>query len=391
MQEEIKHAAWSLRRFDSTVLIDGVRTPHQNPVSKHLPLGSVLFEKIICYGIVQSPFPFTSRAWCLAFPSYGIFIPSISTMPGGSERLPVSPLCTEVTPDCPVEGTLYGYYPNLGANAFFAAFFGFCFLIQLGLGIKYRTWTYLIALGFGCVGEMIGYIGRIMLNENPYAENGGFEMQICCLIISPAFISAGVYLVLKHIVMEFGEQWSRLKPKWYTWIFITADIVSLVLQAIGGGTAATADPGSKALDTGTDLMIAGIVWQVVSLLAFGYFLCEYTFRTWRRQSELSLHATTLICSTKFRLFIGAVIIAYLTIFVRCVYRIPELTGGWGSPLMRNEVEFIVLEGVMIVIAVMALTVFHPGYCFPVLGKGGKKEEPVAGLRDDSSTEKLEQH
>ena len=34
--------------------------------------------------------------------------------------------------------------------------------------------------------------------------------------------------------------------------------------------------------------------------------------------------------------------------------------------MRNEVEFIVLEGGMIVTAVTALTIFHPGYCFPIL-------------------------
>lgn len=41
--------------------------------------------------------------------------------------------------------------------------------------------------------------------------------------------------------------------------------------------------------------------------------------------------------------------------------------------MRDEVEFIVLEGAMIVIAVVALTVFHPGYCFPVLATGKRSE------------------
>jgi hypothetical protein len=41
--------------------------------------------------------------------------------------------------------------------------------------------------------------------------------------------------------------------------------------------------------------------------------------------------------------------------------------------MRNETDFIVLEGVMIVLSVLVLTVFHPGYCFPALGSTiGKK-------------------
>ena len=39
--------------------------------------------------------------------------------------------------------------------------------------------------------------------------------------------------------------------------------------------------------------------------------------------------------------------------------------------MRDELEFIILEGAMIVIAVTVLTVFHPGYCFPALASGNK--------------------
>jgi hypothetical protein len=75
-----------------------------------------------------------------------------------------------------------------------------------------------------------------------------------------------------------------------------------------------------------------------------------------------------------------------------VYRIPELTGGWGSELMRDEPEFIVLEGVMIVIAVGALTIFHPGYCFPVLGNtiGQKKNAARAKSVEDSDVEMMSQ-
>lgn len=65
--------------------------------------------------------------------------------------------------ECTIEGTLYGYYPSLGANAFFAAFFALCFIVQLVLGIRYKTWTYMIALCLGCAGEAVGYGGRIMM------------------------------------------------------------------------------------------------------------------------------------------------------------------------------------------------------------------------------------
>jgi hypothetical protein len=230
-----------------------------------------------------------------------------------------------------------------------------------------------------------------MLYNDPFDHNG-FIIQICCLVISPAFITAGIYLTLKHIVISFGEQWSRLRPVWYTRIFIAGDLFSLILQGAGGGLASTADPGSDLQDVGTDLMIAGVIFQVVTLAFFGYFLTEYTLRTYRRREKLSEESMTLFHKTSFRCFMGSIITAYVCIFVRCVYRIPELTGGWGSELMRNEPEFIVLEGVMIVIAVGVLTVFHPGYCFPALGNTiGKKNKYNRKSIGDSDVEMMSTH
>jgi len=300
------------------------------------------------------------------------------------EQVAVPQWCVEVGPECPVEGTLYGYYPSIGANAFFAAFFGLCLVINLGLGIRYKTWTYMIALCLGCLGELVGYIGRILLYNNPYDETG-FQMQICCLIISPAFVSAGIYVTLKHIVINFGQSWSRLSPVWYTRIFITGDVFSLVLQGAGGGIAATADSGSDLQDLGTNLMVAGVVLQVVVLSIFGALLVEYTIRTYHRRDQLSSGAMTLFRKTSFRCFIFAIIVGFLGIYIRCIYRIPELTDGWGSELMRDETDFIILEGAMIVMSVLVLTVFHPGYCFPALGNTIGKNRASRGKSMDTTS------
>jgi hypothetical protein len=80
--------------------------------------------------------------------------------------------CTEVTPQCPVELTLYGYRPELGPNAFFVGLFGACFIAQLVLGSMRRTWTFMLALGFATIGETLGYAGRIMMNDNPWSDAG---------------------------------------------------------------------------------------------------------------------------------------------------------------------------------------------------------------------------
>ncbi|KAI1565973.1 RTA1 domain containing protein [Pyrenophora tritici-repentis] len=290
---------------------------------------------------------------------------------------PAPAFCTEVSPACPVEGTILGYYPNLSVNIFFAAFFGVFGIAQLALCLRYKTWMYSMAISLGCLCEVLGYIGRIMMNDNPFTE-AGFQMQICCLIIAPAFVSAGIYVTLKHLVLNFGESWSRLRPGMYTYVFIVGDVTSLILQGAGGGIAASSDFGSELQDQGTDVMIAGVVFQVFTLAVFGLLLAEYAVRTCRHRDEVSPEAMSLLRSKKFRGFVFAVLIAFSTIFSRCIYRIPELTGGWRSELMREEFDFIILEGVMVAIAVAALTIFHPGYCFPALANASSSDSTTRG-------------
>ncbi|KAG8532497.1 uncharacterized protein KY384_002374 [Bacidia gigantensis] len=297
-------------------------------------------------------------------------------------------LCVDITPECPVEATIYGYYPNLGANAFFLALFAACLVAHTYLGLRYKTWTYLIALWFGCLGEALGYAGRIILHHNPWDGNG-FDIQICCLIICPAFFAAGVYLTLKHIVIELGPSYSHLPARWYTWIFILCDILSLVLQGAGGGIAATADHGSNMIDVGNDLMMAGIVWQVITLIVFGSLCTSYALRLRSNKNNLPPKAYQLLHTTRFRAFLGGLALAYITIFTRCVFRIAEMANGWKNSIMQDETDFIILEGVMIVIATLCLTIFHPGLVFPEMqdhklkGLSGVTEQEVKEVHQSS--------
>ena len=221
-----------------------------------------------------------------------------------------------------------------------------------------------------------------MLHHNPWSSNA-FDIQIVCLIIAPAFIAAGIYLNLKHIVLEIGTSFSRLRPKYYTWIFILCDIFSLVLQGTGGGLAATADDGSTAQKTGNNLMLAGIVWQVFTLLVFAFFVIDYSISAYKHRATLEASAVRLMATTRWKLFIGSITLAFITVFMRCVFRIGEMAKGWGNPVMQDQTDFIVLDSVMITIAVLCLTVFHPGYTFPEMKQHGSNS-PVGEF---SSTEK----
>jgi hypothetical protein len=255
----------------------------------------------------------------------------------------VNPLdCSEVSVRCPVEDSIYGYYPSLGASGFFLAFFAIAGFVNLGLGWRYRTWTYMIAMCLGCLAQVLGYAGRILLHSNPF-NSTGFEIQICCLIIAPAFNSAAIYLTLKHLVKCFGRETSRLRPKYYTWVFIIADFLALCFQGAGGGIAATAGNNSSLRDIGDDLMLTGISWQVLTLLLFGIMTADYALRRRASATPLSAEAEGLKQQRKFQFFMAGLVVAYFAVFIRCVYRIAEMAGGWQNPIMQDQTIFIVLD------------------------------------------------
>lgn len=64
--------------------------------------------------------------------------------------------CHAVSVYCPVEATTLGYYPNLGANAFFLASFALCALLTVAVGVWKRTWAFGIVVGAGFILETCG-------------------------------------------------------------------------------------------------------------------------------------------------------------------------------------------------------------------------------------------
>ena len=133
-------------------------------------------------------------------------------------------------------------------------------------------------------------------------------------------------------------------------------------------------------------MIAGLAFQVATLFTFMVFSIDFGLRTYRRYKSMGAssmdQSPALIAlrkSLKFKGFLGALSLATITIFWRSVYRVAELAEGWTGELIKKQNLFIAFEGVMVVVAVLALNVFHPAFCFAnkantIGGHGGKVSE-----------------
>ncbi|KAJ5099659.1 RTA1-domain-containing protein [Penicillium argentinense] len=266
--------------------------------------------------------------------------------------------CTLTT--CPMDWAYIKYLPNVPANAFFLALFGVLLAVQLLFGIRFKTWTYTVAMVPGLILEVLGYVGRVMMHNNPFNFTA-FLLYLIPLTIAPAFFTAGIYLCLGRIVIIYGEQISRIRPRTYTIIFVSCDILALILQAAGGAITSIAQSDEQSLsDAGVNIMIAGLAFQVASLTLFIILAGEFALRVRRSPEETRNEATdSLRHNWKWKMFLLGLAIAILTIFTRSIFRVAELKGGFDSSLANDEVALMVLESTMIAIACISMTGAHP--------------------------------
>ncbi|KIW02276.1 uncharacterized protein PV09_06426 [Verruconis gallopava] len=280
--------------------------------------------------------------------------------------------CTIST--CPMTCAHIQYLPTIPGNAVYAAVLGLLLIVQTGLGIRFKTWGFMVGMICGLVLEVVGYAGRIMLHNNPFDFNN-FIIYLVPLTIGPAFLAGSIYLCLSRIVIVYGQHISRFSPRTYSIVFMSCDFFSLVLQGTGGGIAATAN-GVAGSNAGRNIMLAGLVFQVFSLLVFMGLWLEFIFRLSKTDNHhKDMRFIDLRASKRFLWFQCALWLAVVLIFMRSVYRVAELQQGFSGSIANDEPLFMVFEGPMIIIAVGVLTIFHPGISFD-----GKWTDAVWSLR-----------
>ena len=78
---------------------------------------------------------------------------------------------------CPVEASVYGYRASLPFSSLLIALYALCMIAQVAMGYIYKSWGFMAAMVLGCFVEILGYVGRILMWNNPWNDSG-FIMQI---------------------------------------------------------------------------------------------------------------------------------------------------------------------------------------------------------------------
>ncbi|KAI0057328.1 RTA1-domain-containing protein [Artomyces pyxidatus] len=282
----------------------------------------------------------------------------------------------------------YIYFPTEWVCATLLSLFALSTLIHVGQAIYFRIWWLFPTAVVAGILEVLGWTGRTWssLNAKPFTP---YLMQITTTIIAPTPLVAANFIILGQVITRLGPRYSRLSARWYTILFVSCDIVALVVQAIGGAAASNAVNQHKDPGPGGNIMLGGIVFQLAAIVVYVALALEFLLRYTRNQP---IHDRNLVLERRRRtdirmkLMLLGMCLMTIFIFIRSVYRTIELAGGWTGRIIQTQVLFNVLDGAMICLAMYTLNILHPGLLLqktsldrgddtPVESKQAEKAEP----------------
>ncbi|KAJ7604128.1 RTA1-like protein [Roridomyces roridus] len=245
----------------------------------------------------------------------------------------------------------YGYVPHEYVGIIFMALFGLSTIIHVGQAIYYRMWWLFLTACLCGVGELVGWGGRLWSALTPdQALKTPYMMQITTTILAPTPVPyCGNFILLSWIVTRLGPCYARLTPIQYSIIFTSCDVAALCVQGAGGGIASSANTEADS-QLGSNIMLGGIIFQSVAILVYVALASDFL---WHYRKDIPLEPKT-------KTMIAALAFSTLVLFIRSIYRIIELAGGWHGRIIETEVYFDVLDGGMVVLAIAVINLAHPG-------------------------------
>ncbi|KAI0026999.1 RTA1-like protein, partial [Vararia minispora EC-137] len=262
----------------------------------------------------------------------------------------------------------YGYIPTLWVSCLFLGLFGISTTFHLGQALFFRLWFLLpTALLCGAL-ELAGWSGRLWssINHincfNPAASS--LALRIVTTIIAPTPLLGSNFILLGRIIHLLGSRYSRLSSRLYSIIFLTCDVIALVVQGLGGGIAASAPDGNLSqASLGSNIMLAGIIFQLVVIITYSGFAFEF-FSRYVKDRPLRLGPGVpqkrTETSARTKLLLLGMVLMTVFLFIRSIYRTVELAGGWKGSIITTEWYFDAFDGLMVAFAMLTLNILHPG-------------------------------
>lgn len=168
---------------------------------------------------------------------------------------------------------------------------------------KVRRVGHFIPLLIGALLEVAGYGIRCASVKKP-ADVALYAVSATLIVIAPIFVCASLYLLMDRLIWSDANDQGSEKPlrflfvgirrKWLPRIFVALDIISCLTQASGSGIASAGDWEGSEKDTGTGVLIGGLVLQVVTFTVFLLIVGSFHLKSTRGGKLMDAGVQTLL-------------------------------------------------------------------------------------------------
>ncbi|KAL7806793.1 RTA1 like domain-containing protein [Trichoderma aethiopicum] len=252
---------------------------------------------------------------------------------------------------------LYRYTPSVAAAAIFCILFFVSTVIHFIQMWKTKSW-YLTPLVIGCFFEFVGFAARAASGSEKAGcwTLGPYITQSMFILLAPALFAASIYMILGRIILLVGGQdHSLIKPQWLTKIFVIGDVVCFLLLSGGSGILATGSSNPSMADAGNNIIIGGLVLQ---LIWFGIFVVVAAVFHFRLRSVPTVSSQQPEC--RWQVYLQTLYVASCLVIVRNLFRVIEYAQGNDGYLLQNEAFIYVFDALPMLVVVSWLHWRHPG-------------------------------
>ncbi|KAK7413770.1 hypothetical protein QQX98_007337 [Neonectria punicea] len=254
---------------------------------------------------------------------------------------------------------IWKYYPSFAAALLFVALFAAVTAVHIWQAVHYKKkWCWVIIMA--STWEVLAFVFRTASIKNP--QNSGIYLVFqIFILLAPLWVNAFAYMTLGRIVYFFVPSRSifRMPAVTLASIFVGLDIISFIIQLVGGSIAGPAAPPDQQLNA-VHIYMGGIGLQEFFILLF-VGLCIGFQRLMSRLGRQNKTAVSFLGSP-WGMLLCTLYFSLAMITIRIVYRLIEFSGGLGqdNPLTNQEAYFYALEAVPMLLALGAFNVMHPG-------------------------------
>jgi tellurite resistance protein TehA-like permease len=179
-----------------------------------------------------------------------------------------------------------------------------------------------------------------------------FILSTLLIMGAAPMLAATIYMSLKRIVNALdASQYAPISMRWTSKLFVLFDVGCFVSQI--AGSAMRADVKSQ--QTGTTLVMAGLVTQVVIFFIYIALTASVHVRLSRSPTKLSDHPALSWHKYMWNLYLVSGLF-----LVRNFIRIIEFKQGDDGWLLSNEAPIYIFDGGFMLFIVVMMAVVHPG-------------------------------